>query len=202
MAEDSGCRKTNINLASAGGDQLIVLPMPAVLLNIQMSSACASTSQPSLWYQSLQTRVTKTRVGWEWKPRGKRGGSEELLWKLAMKNTTSEYPIGTLSAGCVSAWLENKPASKHWCILHPFSKIYVRSWHTLLKVICVRLHIVNALGKDSLFLVQEGAKLFLLSRYLCRLSRKNLNSSLSTSEIPTWELLVSAAPFLQFCSAL
>lgn len=55
MAEESGCRKTNINLASAGGDQLIVLPMPAVLLNIQMSSACALTSQPSLWYQSLQT---------------------------------------------------------------------------------------------------------------------------------------------------
>lgn len=42
MAEESGCRKTSINLASAGGDQLIVLPMPAVLLNIQVSSACAS----------------------------------------------------------------------------------------------------------------------------------------------------------------
>jgi len=63
VAEESGSRKMSVNLALAGEDQLIVLPLLLVLLNIQVSfsSVCMWTSPTSTLLQSLQTHITKTR---------------------------------------------------------------------------------------------------------------------------------------------
>lgn len=63
-AEEWGSRKTNVNLALTGEDQLIVLPLLLVLLNIEVSYSliCTWTSSASVWLQSLQTHITKTGV--------------------------------------------------------------------------------------------------------------------------------------------
>lgn len=205
VAEESGSRKTNVNLALTGEDQLIVLPLLLVLLNIEVSHSliCTWTSSASVWLQSLQTHITKTRCVAGGCPVASNQEMTSCFKSCLGADCPSRPPVKQSTemrcTDCMSVWLAKKLADVDvfYIPLQKFMQNHWNSWHTLLKPVRIQAgYFKSSVENQVISCVQEEAKPMYRSRHLHRLPKKNLKSC----EIHACELVDCGEPFLQFCS--
>lgn len=153
VTEKSRCRKTNINLALTGENQLIVLLLLLVLLNIQFYffAVCTLTSSTSVWLHSFQTHITKARyIGVKAVTKHK----EITNWFRSCGELTvlQDHQCFIRALELIVAILQ-VDQKRNWLAWMYFINQCYNSWHNFLKHLHhpVRLGVLKALQKTMSF---------------------------------------------------